>query len=220
MVDNAMMRNPHMHRGRIVFAFDYLSVLRASPPWDQEPDPAFIPFSHEDASTAELAALAEKWSIESIAGSGDGFDRMRNLMAWVNDVTTQEGSAPVPSPKTADRFLTFSTDGSDTRLNCLATAITLAEVLLADGIPARTLMMYAASASNDVHVVVIAWSDELSKWVYLDPSYNAWFAESDGSPMSPLEIREGFQSGADFQVSPGSGWNGGRSTSTTSITFQ
>lgn len=110
-------------------SFDYISVLRDSPPWENSRDPSFVPFSYQSASSAALAALDAKWSIHAKAGLGASFDRMLALMSWVNDVTTQDGGAPVPSPKTAENFLKLSTDGSGTKLNCLATATTLAEVL-------------------------------------------------------------------------------------------
>lgn len=189
--------------------FNYLELLINSPSFDyssREPDAEFI---YQAAGSEELKYLAEKWEIKKIAQTGTDFERMLKLMKWVNSSTYQDGSKPVPSPKTADNFLGLSAGENPPGLNCLATAITLTEVLLASDIPARTLTLLPLKASPDCHVAVMAWSREYEKWIFLDPSYNAWFPGPDGIPLSPMEIRRAFQTNSIGLPSEGSGWNGG-----------
>ncbi len=189
--------------------FNYLELLIDSPSFDyssSEPDAKFI---YQSAGSEELKYLAEKWKIKSIAQSGTDFEKMLKLIKWVNSSTYQNGSAKVPVPKTADNFLGLSINGQNSGLNCLATAIILTEVLLASDIPARTLTLVPLKAYIDCHVVVMAWSSEFEKWIFLDPGYNAWFPGPDGIPLSPMEIRKAFQTNSISPPSEESGWNGG-----------
>lgn len=190
--------------------FDYASELAASPPYRSGLDEGFAAFSYEPPDSPALLALREEFGLDAIAGTGDSLSRALALMHWLEAETEQDGGAPMPKPKTASRMIKASRD-EGAKLNCLATATCLAECLLSLGIKARTLTLYSRKPSNDCHVVAIAWIPELSKWVYLDPSYDTAILDpADPSlPLSPLEIRERLASRSGLAVSEGAGWNGG-----------
>jgi hypothetical protein len=187
--------------------FDYLSVLASSPPYAAGTDPAFPGFGYQGADSSELRDLRAAYSLDEVAGVGPAFERASRIMFWLNDVTVQGGS--LPRPRKALSLIAASRD-SGAALNCLGMSICLAECLLAEGIPARTLTLYPKEPSDECHVVVIAWIPEWARWVYMDPSYDTVVTDSpDGAPLSPLEIRQALVSGISLAVSPGAGWNGG-----------
>jgi hypothetical protein len=55
---------------------------------------------------------------------------------------------------------------------------------------------------NDIdnHVVVMAWIPEDGKWILLDPSFNAYLADSEGHVLSPAEIREKIAAGETMKL--------------------
>lgn len=58
------------------------------------------------------------------------------------------------------------------------------------GIKYRTLQLFAdPSQAYSTHVAAEVWLPELSKWVYIDPTFNGYYI-SNNTPLSTYELRE------------------------------
>jgi hypothetical protein len=69
---------------------------------------------------------------------------------------------------------------------------------------------------EECHVVSIVYSKTMNKWVYMDPSYKAYFQDENGILLSPAEIRERIIRGDSLRVNDeinvnGRPYSGGKS---------
>jgi hypothetical protein len=155
-----------------------------------------------------LAALRARYGLDAIAGTGPEFERIRNLMHWVHVTVRHDGTKPNPAAMDS-RSLLEACDGGRASCNCRGLATVLNEVYLAMGIPSRHLTCLPYDRKDpDCHVVNMVWSSELGKWLYMDPTHDAWFADAGGSPLSPREIREAMRRGDPMTLPAAPNWNG------------
>jgi len=62
---------------------------------------------------------------------------------------------------------------------------------LSMGIPARYVTcMPAAPNDSECHVINTVWSSQLQKWLYIDPTMDAWIMDENGTMLSIAEVRE------------------------------
>ena len=62
---------------------------------------------------------------------------------------------------------------------------------LSMGIPARYVTcMPADPLDYECHVINTVWSSQLQKWLYIDPTMDAWVMDENGTMLSIAEVRE------------------------------
>lgn len=74
--------------------------------------------------------------------------------------------------------------------NCRALAICLTEALLAARIPARyiTCIPKGWETDSDCHVICIAWSKSLNKWVWAAPTFATDVTNENGIMFHPGKV--------------------------------
>ncbi len=88
-----------------------------------------------------------------------------------------------------DLYNYYKTTGKG--VNCRQLAISLCEMYLSMGIPARYVTcMPADSLDYECHVINTVWSEQLQKWLYIDPTMDAWVTDENGTLLSIAEVRE------------------------------
>lgn len=141
-----------------------------------------------DFSDARFKELNDRYRLDEIAGSGDIITRATNLMAWLCAGIRHNGSYN-HSEANALAILEYAYK-KDKGVNCRCLAITLTDILLSQGIYARTLYLMPKTPDGDNHVGTIFYSQEDNKWIFFDPSYNAYFTNEHGELQSAEEIRK------------------------------
>lgn len=88
-------------------------------------------------------------------------------------------------------------------------AIALTEALLTEGIPARYLTCESKlwDTDEDCHVICIAWSEYLNKWVWVDPTFAAYVTDENGLMLHPREVRYRLQHDLLLILNPDANWN-------------
>jgi len=145
----------------------------------------------EDSNHPRLAELKALYPIESIAGSGNDFSKATNLLSWVSGNIYHMANYNGQVPANAIDLLNHSFGkSSEYGINCVMLSIILTECLLSIGLKARTVFIMPCSPyDGDNHVVTHVYVRELSKWVMLDPTLNAYLTNSKGVALSLLELR-------------------------------
>lgn len=185
-----------------------LEILKESAAY--APDPAMkLPFRYASSSDSLLALSRNRFNLDSIAGKGDDISRIKNLLYWVHNNITHDGSNGLaPGPRNLRN--TYDSARRDScGYNCRALAISLAEALLAEGIPARyiTCIPKAWDTDNDCHVICVAWSDSLGKWVWVDPTFAAFVTDENGLMLHPGEVRYRIQHDLPVVLNKDANWN-------------
>lgn len=185
-----------------------LDILKESPKYqcDTIAKPVFV---YAQPSDSLLALSRERFNLDSIAGEGDDISRIRNLLYWVHNNITHDGSNGLaPGPRNLRN--TFDSSKRDScGYNCRALAISLTEALLAKGIPARYITCESKKwdTDNDCHVICVAWSESLGKWIWVDPTFAAYITDENGLLLHPGEVRYRLQHDLPLHLNEDANWN-------------
>ena len=135
--------------------------------------------------------------------------RIKNLLYWVHNNIPHDGSNGL-APGARNLKNTYESARRDScGYNCRALAISLAEALLAEGIPARyvTCQSKEWDTDNDCHVICTAWSESLGKWVWVDPTFAAYVMDEKGTLLHPGEVRYRLQHNLPLAINNDANWN-------------
>ena len=187
---------------------DFLFVLQQSAPY-QANDKEWPAFTYQAPTDSNLVRVREYFKLDSIAGSGDDISRMKNIMYWLHDAIRHDGSSSWPDCdyNAIDLYELCHREGRG--LNCRFLAMVLNELYLACGIPSRflTCQSKAFTIDNDCHVINMAWSRSLNKWVWMDPSFAAFVTDENGLLLHPGEVRERLITGRPLVLNEDANWN-------------
>ena len=188
---------------------DYLYILRQSPAYCMGDGKQNRRFTYASALDPPLRRVREYFKLDSITGNGDEISRIKNIMYWLHDAIRHDGSGGIPNvPRTAiDLYKTCKDEGRG--LNCRGLAIVLSELYLAMGYPARfmTCQSKAYDTDPDCHVICVVWSNELNKWVWMDPSFAAYVSDENGQLLSIAEVRERLRDDKPLVLNEDANWN-------------
>ncbi len=166
-----------------------------------------LQFSYTPPSDPDLTALRERIEQES----GLNLDRRSrvdednetaliiDLISYVHRLVPWDGSAPWPEGiLSTENILAFAED-QGIGVNCRMKAIILQEAYLSAGLPARIVSCIPMDPNDrDSHVIVTVWAETLGKWVWADPSFNAYVTDENGTLAGIREVREGLIAGRRF----------------------
>lgn len=153
--------------------------------------------------------IAEKYKIEEVAGEGSVLDKTVDVLKWVSDNIKHDGSQMVDLDVLNAYTLLEYGFGTGKGMNCYCLGLVMTGCMQALGIKARTVMLMPKEFNtNDNHVVTHVYLEEENKWIMVDPSWNAYFSDEDGSVMDVFELRDAFANGKKAMLNDGANYNG------------
>lgn len=185
-----------------------LDILKEAPAY--APDSVInLEFSYAQPSDRLLTLSRNRFNLDSIAGNGDDIRRIKNLLYWVHNNITHDGNNGLAPGERNLRNTYDSARRDSCGYNCRALAICLTEALLAEGIPARyiTCLPKAWDTDNDCHVICVAWSESLGKWIWVDPTFAAYVTDENGLLLHPGEVRYRLQHDLPLILNKDANWN-------------
>ncbi len=190
------------------FYLPKLDLLKKSAPYTYGTGQK-IDFTYAEPSDSILTATRIRFNLDSVAGSGDELSRIKNLLHFVHESVRHNGSAPAPQVPANFGALYDICKAENRSLNCYFMAVMLTEVLLAEGIPARFLVCIPKyyDFDSDSHIIAAAWSRELGKWVWVDPTFDAWVTDENGVMLGPGEVRKRLIADEPLVLNDYANWN-------------
>jgi len=180
--------------------FDFQVVLQNSEPYtDARVDS--LHFTYASPNSDKLSELRVKLNLDSVAGNGDEISKIKKLTTFVHNYIRHNGSNGNPQPMNGLSFIDLCANGKGT-LNCRGMAMLLNECLLSMGIPSRYITCYPKVMENDCHVINAVWSSQLNKWIWMDPSFNAWITDDAGNLLGLSEVRAKLISNEPLVINP------------------
>lgn len=191
------------------FGKSKLQILKESAPYARYTGADDLTVRYTPPSDSLLARTREYFNLDSIAGSGDDIFRIKNLLYWVHDLVRHDGSSSWPDCRFNLIDLYNVCRNGSRGLNCRFMAIMLTEALLAEGIPARYLTCQSKEydTDSDCHVIVVAWSESLEKWVWVDPTFAAFVTDENGLMLHPGEVRYRLRNDLPLVLNEDANWN-------------
>ncbi len=184
---------------------DYKHILKKYPEYKSD-DVSIPSFKYDKAK--KLKDFRVKYNLDSIAGNGDEFSRMVNLMSWVHGTVSHDGNSNNPKDKSADALITICKK-EDRGVNCRMMATILNEAYLAMGYKSRFVTCKPKRVNfNDCHVINMVYSTQYNKWLWMDPSFEAYVVDEDNIPLGIQEVRERLINDKPLKVYEKLNWNG------------
>ncbi|WP_036929190.1 transglutaminase-like domain-containing protein [Prevotella sp. MA2016] len=182
-----------------------LNVLKKSAPYAK--DDAKVEFRYQPKISNNLCKVRDYFKLDSVAGQGDELSKIINLLHFAHDNIRHDGSNQAFAELDAiDLYNYYKATGKG--VNCRQLAISLCEMYLSMGIPARYVTcMPADSLDYECHVINTVWSSQLQKWLYIDPTMDAWVTDENGTLLSIAEVRERLINNQPLVLCETANWN-------------
>ena len=182
-----------------------LNVLKKSAPYAK--DDAKVEFRYQPKRSNNLCKVRDYFKLDSVAGQGDELSKIINLLHFAHDNIRHDGSNQAFAELDAiDLYNYYKATGKG--VNCRQLAISLCEMYLSMGIPARYVTcMPADSLDYECHVINTVWSSQLQKWLYIDPTMDAWVTDENGTLLSIAEVRERLINDQPLVLCETANWN-------------
>lgn len=195
---------------------DYKFILHESAPYNRdERKPVChaeavtdsIPqFTYMNPNDSNLVRIREYFNLDSIAGSGNEISKIKNLLAWVHDIVRHDGNSYNPTKKNAIAIVELCRK-ENRGVNCRMMAQVLNECYLAMGFKSRYVTCMPKTYINDCHVINAVYSNTLDKWVWVDPTFNAYVTDENRILLSIAEVRERLRKDEPLVLNEDANWN-------------
>ena len=66
---------------------------------------------------------------------------------------------------------------------------------------------FAEMDAYECHVINTVWSEQLQKWLYIDPTMDAWVMDENGTMLSIAEVRDRLKNDLPLVLCETANWN-------------
>lgn len=206
-LDNIRKDNKFRSLLNSIKKYDMLEILKAAAPYKQGKADTLPKFTYAKADFRSLQAVKTYFHLDSVAGRGDEISRILNVLHFVHDQVRHDGGfRPFCELDAIDMYNYAKTRNCG--INCRCLAIMLSEMYLSLGMPARYITCMPADPNDgDCHVIVSVWSREKGKWLWMDPTFDAYVQDDKGNYLSIQEVRERLIKGLPLVLNEDANWN-------------
>jgi Transglutaminase-like superfamily len=198
---------------QIMYEKSYLDKLKDAYKYNLNDKRSTPKFEYQEQNNPNLVMLRKELKLDSITGTGSQTLKVLNLLHWVHNLIPHDGQHENPTVKNAMSMI--SQCKKEARgLNCRGLATVLNESYLSLGIKSRFVTcMPKDTIFNDCHVINMVYIEETQKWIWIDPTNNAYVMNEKGELLSIEEVRERLITNKPLILNPDANWNN-KSTAT------
>lgn len=192
---------------QIKYQPSHLDILKTAGNYNFNDNRPIPKFSYQSKNDTNLIGLRTGFKLDSVAGEGNEVSKILNLLHWVHNLIPHDGNHENPTVKNALSMIAECK--KDNRgLNCRGLATVLNECYLSIGIPSRFITcMPKDSVFDDCHVINMVFSKELKKWLWIDPTNDAYVLNEKGDLLSIEEVRDRIIHNKPVILNPEANWN-------------
>lgn len=185
---------------------DFSKILKQSAGYTKNTAKDIPAFTYMDANDSNLVRIRNYFNLDSIAGTGDEISKIKNLLTWVHNVVRHDGSSMNPKEKNAIAMVEVCKK-ENRGINCRMMAQLLNECYLAMGFKSRFVTCMPQKMINDCHVINSIYSKTLNKWLWMDPTFNAYVTDEKGNLLGIAEVRERLRNDQPLVLNEDANWN-------------
>ena len=181
---------------------DYLYILQNAPEYTRtQPADSLPRIVYAQADEPDMKRVRDYFRLDSVAVAGDELATIKHILTYIHDKIRHDGQNGNPTGgNNSINFAEACKDGSR-GLNCRGLATVLNECYLS-------------------HVINAVYSSTLGKWLWIDPTNNAWVTDEQGNLLSIQEVRARLRSGQPVRVNEEANWNNEKKTTTEEYLYE
>lgn len=186
---------------QVKYAKSYLDVLKEAWEYDINDNRKINPYSYKKPDDPELLSIGNKYNLDSVAGKGDEVSKIINILLWVNKSFKHDGTKEAPSYANMIDLMSKTYLNTENTLHCGAMAWVLVDCYLSMGFKAKQVVCFPKdSADFECHSTVAVFSNQLGKWLFMDPSNGAYIMNEKKEILSFEEFREALIDGKEIRI--------------------
>lgn len=163
-------------------------------------------FTYMNPNDSNLVRVRHYFKLDSVAGAGNEIEKIKNILTYIHNKIRHDGQHSNPDEMTSIAMAEACKDGSR-GLNCRGLATVLNECYLAMGFKSRFITCMPKKYINDCHVINAVYSNTLNKWLWIDPTNNAYVMDENGNMLSIAEVRERLRNDQPLILNEDANWN-------------
>ena len=164
-------------------------------------------FTYQSMENPNLVRIRKDLKLDSVAGKGNELSKVFNLMHWVHNLIRHDGNSDNPTLKNAIELIKVCRE-QNRGVNCRMMATVLNECYLAMGITSRYITCMPKETNfDDCHVINMVYSKDLSKWIWIDPTFDAYVMDEKGNLLGIQDVRERLVKGMPLVLNADANWN-------------
>lgn len=185
----------------------HLDTLRKGAKYNIKDD-RFIPeFSYQAMDNPDLIRIRKELKLDSIAGNDSELSKVFNLLHWVHNLIRHDGGSNNPTLKNAIDLIKVC-KAENRGVNCRMLATILNECYLSMGIASRYITcMPRETKFDDCHVINMVYIKTLKKWIWIDPTFDAYVMDEKGVLLGIQEVRERLINAKPLILNADANWN-------------
>lgn len=185
----------------------YLDKLKKAKEYGYS-DNRFIPkFSYLSKDDSNLIKIRHDLKLDSIVGKANEISKILNILHWVHYEAWHDGEADTPTSKNAIDLISYQKKASR-GMNCRMMATILNECYLSMGIKSRLVVCMPKEIKfEECHVINTVYSNDLKKWIWVDPTFDAYVMNEKGELLGIQEVRERLINDQTLILNPEANWN-------------
>lgn len=192
---------------RIQYEPSRLHILKGAAKYNFSDNRPVPTFTYQSAEHTDLKRIRAELKLDSIAGKGDELTKIFNLMYWVHNLIQHDGNSTNPTIKNAIDLIKVCQE-EKRGINCRMLAVILNECYLAMGIKSRYITCMPKELEfQDYHVINMVYSQDLDKWIWIDPTFAAYVMDENGTLLGIQEVRERLINGKSLILNADANWN-------------
>ena len=187
--------------------FDKLVILQQAGAYQKQQTNTLPRFTYQAAKDPSLEQVRNYFKLDSVAGTGDELSKIFNLLHFVHNNIVHDGRNYALCEFDAIDIYNYH-KATKKGVNCRHLAITLNEMYLAMGIPSRYVTCMPKNPNDtDCHVINSVYSQQLQKWIWIDPTFNAYVKDEKGNLLSIAEVRDRLIHNKPLVLNKDANWN-------------
>jgi hypothetical protein len=189
---------------------NYLIILKRASKYSNADNGQLPKFTYQSSNDSPLAALRKNFNLDSIAGFGNEVSRLINLLHWVHNTVSHDGQHESGIVNiNANEIITAATT-KHIGVSCGELATTLNDCYLAMGWKSRKIYCFPKDSlknDHDSHVINVVYLASKKKWIWVDPTNDAYVMNEKGELLSIEEVRQRLITDKPLIVNPDANWN-------------
>lgn len=187
--------------------YDHRNILAASASYRHEDTDTLPRFTYQAEDNHYLKYTRKFFKLDSVAGTGDEVSKIINILNYVHNAIRHDGgNFGVCESDAIDIYNYYKTTGNG--VNCRQLAIALNGMYLAMGFPSRYVTCLPKNPDDpDCHVICCVYSSQLDKWLWMDPTFNAYVKDEKGNLLSIEEVRKRIIDKMPLALNDDANWN-------------
>lgn len=188
---------------------DYQYILSRGEKYNKNDNREIPKFTYQSKDNANLIALRKYFNLDSIAGNGNEVSQIINLLHWIHNLVPHDGQHGNPEIKNAMNMVAVCKK-EKRGLNCRGLSTVLNECYLSLGFKSRFLTCMPKDSlkiDQDCHVINMVYSNTMKKWLWIDPTNDAYVMNESGDLLSVEEVRDRIINKKSLILNPDANWN-------------